>query len=89
MAEMQERTRRGAAWQIHSGTSANSFCVLTQVPHLSVAWVAEMPEKDPQGRPMLGARLQQYTGPLKYAPMAEFLRVITSVIAGARGSGDL
>lgn len=50
--------------------------------------MAEMPEKDPQGRPMMGARLQQFTGPLKYGPMAEFLRIITAVIAGAQG-GDL
>ena len=52
-----------------------------------VAWVAEMPEKDPKGRPMMGARLQDYKGPLKYEPMAEFLRMVSAIIAGA-SSGE-
>lgn len=50
---------------------------------MSVAWVAETEQKDEQGRPLMGARLQQYTGPLKYGRMAEFLRFMTGLIAAA------
>jgi hypothetical protein len=60
-----------------------------QVPYMIVAWVAEMPDKDPQGRPMMGARLQDYKGALKYEPMAEFLRMVAAIIAGASGNEPL
>lgn len=61
----------------------------TQVPYMIVAWVAEMPDKDPQGRPMMGARLQDYKGALKYEPMAEFLRMVAAIISGASSNEPL
>lgn len=53
-----------------------------------VAWVSETEEKDPEGRPMMGARLQPYSGPFRYGRMSEFLRFMAGMIAASEdGSG--
>ena len=69
--------------------STRNALLCPQVPYMIVAWVAEMPDKDPQGRPMMGARLQDYKGALKYQPMAEWLRMVAAIIAGASGHEPL
>lgn len=55
-----------------------------QVPTMLVAWTEEMEQKDEQGRPLMGARLQPYQGPFKYERMVDFLRLLAAVIADKR-----
>ena len=50
-----------------------------------VAWTEEMEgQKDEMGRPLVGARLQPYQGPLKYDRMSDFLRLLHTMAADKR-----
>ena len=51
---------------------------------MMVAWTEESESKDEQGRPMVGARLQSYQGPLKYERMLDFLRLLSTMVADKR-----
>lgn len=65
---------------------------VTAVPKLQLAWTEESEKKDEAGQPLVTARLQPYQGPLKYDRMAEFVRMMSSMIstaaAEAAGSRD-
>lgn len=54
-----------------------------QVPKLVLAWTEESEEKDGSGQPLVRARLQPYQGPLKYDRMAEFVRMMSSMISAS------
>lgn len=54
-----------------------------QVPKLVLAWTEESQEKDGSGQPLVSARLQPYQGPLKYDRMAEYVRMMSSMISAS------